>query len=342
MSFALVKPDVMNMKRLSLFNHPLASPIRTYRALHDQGIMGMNCRNLRYIARYNPRRLYPLVDNKLKTKTLAIEHNVNVPELLSVVREQPDIRTVQSVLNDLNGFCIKPAQGSGGKGILVALRAENQEEGQPVQWTRTNGKPLSRNEISRHLSNILAGIFSLGGRSDVAIVEELIQVDPLFQQFTHEGVPDLRVIVFKGLPVMAMMRLSCHDSHGKANLHQGAVGVGIDIAQGVAVNAVQHGQPITHHPDTQQPLIDLKIPHWQNLLRLACSCSDMTGLGYLGVDLVLDKHKGPLLLELNARPGLAIQVANNAGLLPRLQSIEALESIPASLDERLALLHHLY
>jgi len=44
----------------------------------------------------------------------------------------------------------------------------------------------------------------------------------------------------------------------------------------------------------------------------------MTGLGYLGVDIVLDKAYGPMLLELNARPGLAIQVANQAGLRQRL------------------------
>ena len=75
------------------------------------------------------------------------------------------------------------------------------------------------------------------------------------------------------------------------------------------------------------------------MLQLACACYDMTGLGYLGVDIVLDKHKGPLLLELNARPGLAIQVANNAGLLPRLSAVE--EQIQkqhtlGNIDERIA------
>ncbi|HMW73587.1 MAG TPA: sugar-transfer associated ATP-grasp domain-containing protein, partial [Cellvibrionaceae bacterium] len=62
-------------------------------------------------------------------------------------------------------------------------------------------------------------------------------------------------------------------------------------------------------------------------LELACGCYDMTGLGYLGVDLVLDRDLGPLLLELNARPGLSIQIANKAGLLPRLQAVEQLKKI---------------
>ena len=301
----------------------------TYKAIKARGIMGMNCRNRRFIARYNQRRLYPLVDDKLQTKQLALTHNVNVPALLGVISEQHDIISAQKIVENANGFCIKPAQGSGGKGILVVLR---NTEG---QLTRTDGRLLEWSDIEPHLSNILAGIFSLGGKSDVAIIEELIHVDPVFKEFTHEGVPDLRIIIFKGYPVMAMMRLSCHASKGKANLHQGAVGVGIDIATGGAVNAVQKGKAILKHPDTGQLLKDLMVPHWEQMLRLACACYDMTGLGYIGVDLVLDKYKGPLLLELNARPGLAIQVANNTGLYPRLLQVEAAPD-NASIEERIA------
>lgn len=303
---------------------------RIYRGLAAKGILGMNCRNADFIGPYNKRHLYPLVDDKLKTKELALKANVNVPKLLGVVREQHDIAKVNDLLPPNEGFCIKPAQGSGGKGILVVFPGEN------GGWQRTDGRPVTLPEIERHLSNILAGIFSLGGKSDVAIVESLIILDPVFNGFTHEGVPDLRIIIFRGFPVMAMMRLACHASKGKANLHQGAVGVGIDIISGQAVNAVQYGKPVTHHPDTQYRLKDLQVPHWPEMLELACRCYDMTGLGYIGVDIVLDKNRGPLLLELNARPGLAIQVANDAGLLPRLRIAEELDN-SGSPAERIAL-----
>src|SRR5690606_15400534 len=126
-----------------------------------------------------------------------------------------------------------------------------------------------------------------------------------------------------GVPVMSMVRLSCAASHGKANLHQGAVGVGLAMDSGRAVCAVQRNRPVTIHPDTQHPLDGLVIPHWHALLELSCACADMTGLGYLGVDLVMDRDRGPMLLELNARPGLAIQMANGSGLLPRLRQVEA-------------------
>lgn len=289
-----------------------------FRRLSEQGIMGMNRRNISYISRYNSRELYPLVDDKLKTKRLALEHGVTTPDLLGVIEHQHDVTRLAELVTGLNNFCIKPAKGSGGKGILVVSRVE---EG---VFYRSNGQELALRDLERHVSNILAGLFSLSGAPDVAVVEDLIQPDEALLDYSYEGVPDVRVIVFRGFPVMAMMRLSCAASHGKANLHQGAVGVGIDIGSGAAVRAVQKEQPIQIHPDTGKDLMTLQVPRWDTLLELACACADITGLGYLGVDLVLDRRHGPMLLELNARPGLTIQVANGAGLLPRLRRIESL------------------
>ncbi len=155
------------------------------------------------------------------------------------------------------------------------------------------------------------------------MVESLIRFDDRFADYTFEGVPDIRVIVFRGYPVMAMMRLSTAVSDGKANLHQGAVGVGLDISEGRALFAVQFNRPVDRHPDTGRSLDDLVVPGWPTLLNLAASAYEMTGLGYIGADLVIDKRFGPTLLELNARPGLAIQMANGEGLGARLELIEA-------------------
>ena len=188
--------------------------------------------------------------------------------------------------------------------------------------------------IKRHLSNILSGLHSLGGRSDVAIVESLVRTSPLFANISHEGVPDIRLIVFKGYPVMGMLRLATKTSDGKANLHQGAVGVGIDIGTGQSIAAVQYNRFVEVHPDTGVPLQDLVIPDWRRLLSLAARCYEVTQLGYLGCDIVIDENKGPLLLELNARPGLSIQIANNQGLLPRLRHVESLEEFSPGVSER--------
>jgi len=292
----------------------LANP----RRLRERGVMGMNQRNFSYIGKYNDRALYPNVDDKLKTKSLALEYDIAVPHLLGVVRFQHDVKNVFDILKKHNGFCIKPAKGSGGKGILVILKT-NQNG-----YQTSCGKIVSKDALVHHISNILAGLFSLGGAADVAVIEELIEFDPVFDGLSHEGVPDIRLIVFKGYPVMAMLRLATHASDGKANLHQGAVGVGIDIATGRARQAVQFDRPIKVHPDTNKCLTDIEIDDWPQLLQLGAACFEMSGLAYLGADVVLDRRRGALVLELNARPGLAIQVANGIGILPRLKLIEGL------------------
>lgn len=288
--------------------------------LREQGVMGMNQRNFSYIGKYNDRKLYPNVDDKLKTKTLALEHDIAVPDLIGVVRYQHEVKNVFRILEQHTGFCIKPAKGSGGKGILVIIKTD--EKG----YQKSNGDYVSREELIRHISNILAGLFSLGGTEDVAIIENLIEFDPVFNDLSHEGVPDIRIIVFHGYPIMAMLRLATRASDGKANLHQGAVGVGIDITTGKAVSAVQYDRPITHHPDTGKSLANIQINNWLGLLHVAAGCYEMSSLAFLGADIVLDKQRGPLVLELNARPGLAIQIANGIGMLPRLQFIESLDS----------------
>lgn len=282
------------------------------------GILGMNSRNIDFISRYNPRKLYPLVDDKLKTKYLAQRHHIPVPGLCFVVREQYRVNKIDRQLEELPEFAIKPAKGSGGKGILVVSGRDRES------FIKTSGAVLGLRDVKRHMSNILAGLYSLAGTPDAVIVEELIHPDDLFDGYSYEGVPDIRIIVFQGYPVMAMLRLATRESDGKANLHQGAVGVGLDIASGRCLQAVQHSTLIDAHPDTARIFQDICIPNWPDMLNLASRCHDITGLGYIGADIVLDKHRGPLLLELNARPGLSIQMANGCGLLPRLRRIETL------------------
>ncbi len=186
-------------------------------SLSQSGILGMNKRNHSYISRYNPRSLYPLVDDKLQTKRIALDAGVTVPELIGTIRAQHDVSRITELVKDWPGFCIAGARLRR-QGILVILR---QEEG---LFYKPNGSASNGQDLERHVSNILAGLYSLGGKPDVALVEGLINFDDVFDGYSFEGVPDARVIIFKGFPVMAMMRLSTAASDGKANLHQGAVG----------------------------------------------------------------------------------------------------------------------
>lgn len=296
-------------------------PFISLKSLKENGILGMNARNVEFIGKYNDRSLYPLVDNKLKTKRLAQEAGISTPNLFFTLSRQHDVAILQEKIEGLDAFVIKPSRGSGGKGILVIKsRVED-------KFVKANGDLISLDVLKRHVTNILAGLYSLGGNQDVAIFEDLIIADTLLKSYSYQGVPDIRIIIFRGYPVMAMLRLSTQSSDGKANLHQGAVGVGINLKTAKASYAVLKQSRVLIHPDTKNVLDQIEIANWKELLILAAKCYDMTKLGYLGVDIVIDEKRGPMLLELNARPGLSIQVANSKGLLPRLREIEKIKTI---------------
>jgi alpha-L-glutamate ligase-like protein len=304
---------------------------RTARWLRESGILGLNQRNNRYTLAYNPRHLYPLVDDKVRTKQLALDAGLAVPELYGVVEIEHQIEELETLLSAYPEFVVKPAHGSGGDGVLVVAGRSKD------LYRLASGVLMDEPEFEHYVSNILSGLFSLGGHPDAALIEYRVQFDPLFAAISYQGVPDIRIVVFLGYPVMAMVRLPTRLSDGKANLHQGAIGAGIDIGTGTTLTAVWRNEIVSEHPDTGNPVTGVEIPHWDRLLQIAAGAYELTGLGYVGVDIVLDRDKGPLLLELNARPGLNIQIANRAGLLPRLQYLE--HEVPKALGigERVAL-----
>ena len=284
--------------------------------LSHVGVLGINRRNADFVLPYNDRRLYPLADDKLKSKQLALKAGIAVPDLYTTIEIQRQIRDLSTILAPFPEFVVKPAQGSGGDGIIVVT---GRRKG---HYRKASGELMTEAEMQHHISNILGGIYSLGGHPDKALIEYLVKFDPVFKDIAYQGVPDIRVIVFLGVPVMAMVRLPTRQSDGKANLHQGAIGAGIDIATGLTNYAVQGNDNVLDHPDTENSVIAVKVPYWDEILNIASSCYELTAMGYLGVDIVLDKDKGPLMLELNVRPGLNIQIANRSGLLPRLNLVK--------------------
>jgi len=306
--------------------------IKTYRYLKKAGILSMNQRNADLVLKYNQRKLYPIVDDKLKTKRLAIAAGIAVPELYAVIETEHQVQELGKIVEPYDEFVLKPAHGAGGEGIVViAGRVKN-------RFRKVNGTLVSEEDLAYHLSCTLSGAYSLGGLPDNVLIERRIHVDPVFEAISYEGVPDIRVIALFGYPVMCMVRLPTRASDGKANLHQGAIGVGVDMATGRTLGGVWHNELIDHHPDTLNPIVDLEVPYWDKILHLAARSYELAGLGYIGVDIVLDKTQGPLILELNARPGLSIQIANREGLVHRCRLIEEQhDNFPhASVEERVA------
>jgi alpha-L-glutamate ligase-like protein len=301
--------------------------------LRKSGVLGLNQRNSDYIMRLNPRKFYPRVDDKVLTKKLALDAGMAVPDMYGVIRHQGEVRNFAAIVADHESFVIKPAQGSGGDGITVVTGRSKRKRD---TFRLSNGLLVGRDELEHHISNIVGGQYSLSGNPDTALIEYCVKFDPVFDEVSYQGVPDIRVIVYRGYPAMSMVRLPTRSSDGKANLHQGAVGAGVDMSTGRTLSGVNQNERVDEHPDTGSLIAGLYIPQWDFILESAARCHEVTGLGYLGVDMVIDRTLGPLILEMNARPGLNIQIANATGLLHRLRRIEEIFVADAAPAERAA------
>jgi alpha-L-glutamate ligase-like protein len=302
--------------------------------LHQNGVLGLNKRNADIIMRFNPRRFYPRVDDKVLTKEIALAAGMAVPDLYGVIVHQAEVRTFSAMIENQSSFVIKPAQGSGGDGILVVTgRSKRRRD----SFRLSSGLNISEGEIHHHISNIVGGQYSLSGNRDKALIEYCVKFDPTFAEVSYQGVPDVRVVVYKGYPAMAMVRLPTRASDGKANLHQGAVGAGVDLASGRTLTGVLENALVEDHPDTGALIAGLEIPQWDFILESSARGYEVTGLGYLGVDMVIDNDLGPLILEMNARPGLNIQIANCTGLASRIARIDSIYDENATPAERAAI-----
>jgi alpha-L-glutamate ligase-like protein len=310
--------------------HWLFTAARRLRAL---GILGMNRRNAACILDHNPRARFPIVDDKLRMHALCGQIGVPTPAVYAEMSSYALLRRLPDLLADRTDFVVKPNHGSGGRGVLVVVGREGGD------YLRHNGERLRPDALRQHLSDILSGMYSLGGHPDSAIVQQRIRLHPAFAAVTHKGIPDVRVVLYRNEPAMAMLRLPTAASGGRANLHQGGIGTGIDLDSGVTHHAVQHNRFIDCHPDTGRPVVGLRVPYWHEVLAMSRRVAVAVGLGYIGVDIVVDAADGPMLLEANARPGLAIQIANGRGLLPSLEAIDdrldrARPRVPARMVQR--------
>jgi alpha-L-glutamate ligase-like protein len=298
-------------------------------SIHD--ILGLNRRNQEYVRPYNPPSAKAIADNKIVTKRVLKKEGIGTPEVYKLIRTKKQLQYLD--WDSLpNSFVIKPNKGTGGNGIIVFY---GKKKGQNA-WIRPNGKTMTQRDIQLHIENILEGRYSMGSKNDIAIIEERVKTDPFLKQYSYKGVPDIRIICFSGVPVMAMTRLPTKRSNGTANLHSGAICTGIDISTGITTYSM-HMRPKGLMSDTYEIIdqtMDLKenkslsgmqIPDWDKLLTIALKCQKATKLGYIGVDIAIDRDKGPVVFEVNARPGLGIQVANQAGLRWRLEKVKGLE-----------------
>jgi len=282
----------------------------------SKNILGMNARNFLFVNKYNSSEAKKIADDKLETKKVLAKNGIPTPDLLQAFYSREALRSFDWTSLPTKGFVVKPARGYGGLGILPVRKFENESA------YINEHLSYSISQLESHILDIFEGAFSLKFLPDVAFIEERIILHPFFKKYRDRGIPDIRVICFNAVPIMAMLRLPTSLSNGKANLHQGALGFGIDIRTGITTGAILYDQHVDFIPDTKIKTRGIRLPFWDEMLKIASQTQFAVGLGYAGIDIALDRDRGPLILEVNARPGLSIQNANKTSLRSRLERVE--------------------
>ena len=302
-------------------------------ARSEDTVLAMKRRN-QYIEAYNPPHLRPGADEKAAVNRRLVGLGIASPRTYAVVDDRADLDVARRVVGGHDAFVVKPSTGYGGEGIVVV-------SGRDGDAYETSKGPMTEDDLVGHVRRVVDGQYSGLDADGTAILEEKLTPAQFMRDLHGDGVADVRVVVFQGYPVMAMTRLPTEASGGAANLHLGAVGVGLSIADGSPLVAFQQSRNRTldAHPDTGASLTGFQVPNWDGVVETAVAAAAASGLGYTGVDVVLTEGNVPKVLEVNVRPGLGIQNATGEGLFRRLSFVEALpaeyEYLPAA--EKVAL-----
>ena len=285
--------------------------------LRQRGVLGINRRNADCILQHNPRGRIPIVDDKLLMAELCARIGIPAPPIFAVISTHAELRSLPEMLTGRREFVAKPARGAGGRGILVCTARDGD------RFRRANGAWFDLDDLRAHVSDSLTGMYSLDGLPDRVLLQQRVRAHPLFHPIAPRGLADIRIVLYRFEPAMAMLRLPTLASNGRANLHQGGIGVGVDLNTGRTHHAFLRNESIDRHPDTGVPILDWTIPGWGTILEMARTTARAVGLGFVGIDIVIDEKTGPLLLEANARPGLGIQLANGCGLRQAMAAIDS-------------------
>lgn len=272
----------------------------------EKNALGINERNAEYIYPNNPRKSYSLADDKIITKSVLEENSIPHAPTYQVIDKIGNIKNGWEAIQKYEKVAVKPACGRGGGGIKIYKQVK------PESWV-SSGEIQAKYQIFKHFANILMGVYSFGD-NDRVLIEKCIEPHSFFSSIYPAGVPDFRIILLKDKPIMAMLRVPTDKSDGKANLHQGGLGIGIDMVTGKLTTGYDGKSFFNTHPDSGGQILHRDIPFWNDMVDIAIKTSKAFPLNYLGVDIVIDKNCGPLVMEINVRPGLAIQSVNKAGL----------------------------
>jgi alpha-L-glutamate ligase-like protein len=280
-------------------------------------LLGQNARNLNYIKNYNTKIAKKLADSKLNTKEFLSANSVATPETIMTINNE---NTIDDSLFDklIPPFVVKPNWGFWGKWILIFTKISSS-----LDYITNDWQVFTKKELLSHFRAILDWFYSLSWNRDKVLIEKKIELDEEIELLWKYWLPDIRIIVFNMVPVMAMLRVPTEISNWKANIHAWACWVWIDIWTWKLTYITSYSKIIKSIPGVWD-VRWLKLPDWDKALALAVKSQQVTKIWYIWCDIVLDKVLWPLVLELNIRPWLEVQMANLSPLKNRLRKVEGI------------------
>ena len=276
----------------------------------------MNARNV-YISKYNSKVSKHFADDKLYTKNFLNSRGIWVAKLFRTIKTISDLDNFD-YKSLPSSFVIKPNRGFWWEGIIVIM--DKKKNG----FIKITWEYISWEDFYLHIVSILDWKYAISWTHDIALIEEALDSHEIFKSFIEKwGLPDVRVIVFNFVPVIAMLRIPTRESEWKWNLAKWAIWVWIDIATWRTTYWVKWEKFIKYFPDWRQ-VSWMQIPDWDDILLSSSKIQQSTSIWYLWVDLAITKT-WIKVLEINARPGLKIQICNLIPLKNRLEAVRDLK-----------------
>jgi len=249
-------------------------------------LLGQNARNLNYILEHNDEDSKILADSKLKTKDFLSKKWISVSPSIAIVKDIIELDSFDFFSLPLP-FVIKPNQWYWGKWIIIIDKIEDEF----FIWN--DNTKYSQLDLKKHSEEILQWFYSLSWNRDKVIFERKIVLHHSIELLWKFWLPDVRIIVFNLVPVMAMLRVPTQNSKWKANLHMWACWVWIDIWTWKLTNINQFGKSIKSIPWIWD-VRNIELPFWQEILLLASKVQNVTSIWYVWCDIVLDDIKWPI------------------------------------------------
>jgi len=232
-----------------------------------------------------------LFENKLICYQLCAAGGFPLPRQYALIKPTDDFRSqIRHILDSENSTIIlKPFDGQGGKGIVVAYR---------------DGDKYLVKSNKNHICDLDEFVLNRP-----VVVQEFVDQHPYMKQFST-SVNTVRVVTMLTerndvILIGSFVRFGLNNSNVD-NLSSGGIAAGVNVATGeMYESAISfNGREYLAHPSTGKEFKGCRIPRWDTVVELSERVQRYFFYHkMLGIDICMTEE-GPLIIELNAEPDM--------------------------------------